>query len=166
MWEPDSNNPNLRLGPYQIEELRHSPEEYDRRTLFDMLVCGLHQANHIIQLICATSSSLSLVRGLHSLALLVSTGNYFMRLVFCIVQVVRRWLVIARLPPGNSICFRKNKQRFFSHYIQRTQTKQHIQFTGRDFADQRKILLDMFFPPPLARAGRATKKQRHIALSV
>ena len=136
IWEPDAASPNLKLCPHQIDVLRRSSEECDQRMLFDMLVCGLHQANHIIQLIFASSSSMSLIRGLHSLALLVATGNYFMRLVFVIVVVVRKCLVVSREPPAPHI------------------------------AAQRKILLDMFFPAPLSRGGRSNAKQRQLALSM
>ena len=100
VYEPDAASPNLKLGPHQLNELRTSSQAYDRQTLFDMLVCGLHQANHIIQMIFSSSSSLALIRGLHSLALLVGTGNYFMRMVFVIVQVLRGCLVVSHEPPG------------------------------------------------------------------
>ena len=103
VWEPDAASPNLKLCPFQVDELRRSDKEFDRKTLFDTLVCGLHQSNHIVQVVCSSSSSMAFIRGLHSLALLTGEGNYFMRLVLVVVQVLRRCLSVSRCPPGSLI---------------------------------------------------------------
>ena len=100
IWEPDAASPNLKVAPHQLAEFRQSAVEGDRKVLFDMLPCGLHQGNHIVQQVCSPDIILLLIRGLHSLCLLLLSGNYFMRMIFVIPQVLRRSLVIKHSPPG------------------------------------------------------------------
>ena len=70
------------------------------------------------------------VRGLHSLCLLIRDGNYFMRMVLCVVQLLRSDLVIIRGPPP------------------------------ADVTDKRDAFIDMFFPTPIAsRKGKGTRKR-------
>ena len=100
IWEPDAASPNLKCAPHQVAELRQSSVQGDRKCLFDLLPCGLHQVSHVVQQVCAADLILSLIRGLHALCLLLVQGNYFMRMVFVIPQVLRRSLQIKHSPPS------------------------------------------------------------------
>ena len=101
VWEPDSASPNLKLGPHVLELLRTSSSRSARRTLFSMLPCGLHQISHVIQAICAPLASLSFIRGLYATALLLGSGNFFMRMIFCLIQWIRGRLVVVHEPLGS-----------------------------------------------------------------
>ena len=105
IWEPDAASGILKLRPHQVVQYRRSPLVGDQRTLFHMLPSSLHQGNHVVQLVCAFH--LELIRGLHSLSLLLSQGNYFMRLVFVVAQLIRQSLIILHKPAGAVI----NKQK-------------------------------------------------------
>ena len=101
-WEPDAASPNLRLGFDFMEVLRTSASQAARLTLFSLLPCGLHQLSHVVQAVCASRASLTLIRGLYSCALLLDAGTYFMIMVCIHTQITRRLVVVVHEPPGDA----------------------------------------------------------------
>ena len=175
IWEPDAASPNLKCAPHQVAELRQSSVQGDRKCLFDLLPCGLHQVSHVVQQVCAPDLILSLIRGLHALCLLLVQGNYFMRMVFVIPQVVRRSLQIKHSPPGAlvvsgcvilslslslslSLCGVVSLFRSPCSVVSSFRSP----CRGAEITAQRNIFLDMFFPAPMSRNGRPTDRQRQL----
>ena len=73
--EPDAHGTNLKVAPHELSELRSSRSSGDRKTFYDMLPCNLHQTNHITRELMAGDAAQKFVRGLHSLCLLLQSGN-------------------------------------------------------------------------------------------
>lgn len=125
--EGDADARNVRLTTWERSRLASD------RCLYSFFPCVLHQNNILIGGTCAAAGR-HIVDGMHAFGKLVRTGNFWVRFVLSVSELVRRDLRVIHSPPPAGA------------------------------RHQRELLLDLFLPPPRTYHGKqpsAATLQKH-----